>query len=97
MIFFLQCHHMLCNNCFGSNGAWLQGDRRAGPSFSEFNYESTWGQKALKATYAAIMGVRPRPIFFAPLLPCATFEPYTLIKGSQFGPSCPDPIMHLLQ
>lgn len=35
----------------------MQGDRRAGPSFSEFNYESTWGQKALKATYAAIMGV----------------------------------------
>ncbi|KAK9811987.1 hypothetical protein WJX73_006484 [Symbiochloris irregularis] len=37
-------------------GALTQGDRRAGPSFSEFNYESTWGQKALKATYAAIMG-----------------------------------------
>lgn len=34
-----------------------QGDRRAGPSFSEFNYESTWGQRALKATYAAIMMV----------------------------------------
>lgn len=36
-------------------GALTQGDRRAGPSFSDFNYESTWGQKALKATYAAIM------------------------------------------
>ncbi|KAK9819870.1 hypothetical protein WJX72_003467 [[Myrmecia] bisecta] len=39
-----------------SLGALTQGDRRAGGlSLSEFNYESTWGQKALKHTYRAIM------------------------------------------
>ena len=48
------------NSCAlsGSSCGVVQGDRRAGPSFSEFNYESTWGQKALKASYAAIMQVR---------------------------------------
>ena len=32
-----------------------QGDRKAGPSLSEFNYESIWGQSALKRTYRAIL------------------------------------------
>lgn len=39
----------------------LQGDRRAGtagPSLSEFNFESQWGQKALKHMYRAICEVR---------------------------------------
>ena len=38
----------------------LQGDRRAGtagPSLSEFNFESQWGQKALKHMYRAICEV----------------------------------------
>ncbi len=38
----------------------MQGDRRAGtagPSLSEFNFESTWGQKALKHMYRAICEV----------------------------------------
>ena len=42
----------------------LQGDRRAGtagPSLSEFNFESTWGQKALKHMYRAICEVTPSP------------------------------------
>ena len=37
-----------------------QGDRRAGtagPSLSEFNFESQWGQKALKHMYRAICEV----------------------------------------
>ena len=33
----------------------MQGDRKAGPSLSEFNYESVWGQSALKRTYRAIL------------------------------------------
>lgn len=32
-----------------------QGDRRAGPSLSAFNYESVWGQRALREMYRAIM------------------------------------------
>ena len=38
-----------------SLGALTQGDRRAGPSLAAFNYESTWGQKALRETYGAIL------------------------------------------
>ena len=37
----------------------LQGDRKAGPSLSAFNYESTWGQKALKRFYRVVLGVSP--------------------------------------
>jgi hypothetical protein len=40
-----------------SLGALTQGDRRAGHPLSEFNYESTWGQQALKSLYRAIMQV----------------------------------------
>lgn len=40
-------------------GALTQGDRRAGPSLAAFNYESTWGQRALKEMYAAILEERP--------------------------------------
>ena len=53
--------------CLRSKGStpcksWLyvQGDRRAGtagPSLSEFNFESQWGQKALKHMYRAICEV----------------------------------------
>ncbi|EFN59033.1 hypothetical protein CHLNCDRAFT_137726 [Chlorella variabilis] len=38
-----------------SLGALTQGDRRAGPSLSAFNYESVWGQRALREMYRAIM------------------------------------------
>jgi hypothetical protein len=40
----------------------VQGDRRAGaagPSLSDFNFESHWGQKALKHMYRAICEVMP--------------------------------------
>lgn len=43
-----------------SLGALTQGDRRAGtagPSLNEFNFESQWGQKALKHMYKAICEV----------------------------------------
>lgn len=35
----------------------MQGDRKAGPSLSAFNYESVWGQRALKRLFKVIMGV----------------------------------------
>ena len=35
----------------------LQGDRKAGLSLHSFNYESQWGQKALKTLYRIIVGV----------------------------------------
>jgi len=35
----------------------VQGDRKAGPSLSAFNYESVWGQRALKRMFRVIMGV----------------------------------------
>ncbi|KAA6420128.1 MAG: strawberry notch-1 [Trebouxia sp. A1-2] len=45
-----------------SLGALTQGDRRAGPSLTAFNYESRWGQVALKATYKAIMEEEGLPV-----------------------------------
>ena len=42
--------------------ACMQGDRRAGPSLAAFNYESKWGQVALKSTYRAIMEEEPLPV-----------------------------------
>lgn len=52
-------------------GALTQGDRRAGPSLAAFNYESTWGQRALKEMYAAILeerppAVQPQPCQYSP-------------------------------
>ena len=32
-----------------------QGDRKAGPLLSGFNYESVWGQHALKHMYRAVL------------------------------------------
>ena len=32
-----------------------QGDRKAGPSLSSYNYESVWGQQALKHMYRAVL------------------------------------------
>ncbi|KAG0590125.1 hypothetical protein KC19_1G074000 [Ceratodon purpureus] len=36
-------------------GALTQGDRRAGPSLSAFNYDSVYGKKALASTYKSLM------------------------------------------
>lgn len=44
-----------------SLGALTQGDRRAGPSLGSYNYESIWGQKALREMYAFILGEKPMP------------------------------------
>jgi hypothetical protein len=38
-----------------SLGALTQGDRRAGPSLSAFNYDSTYGKKALMMMYRGIL------------------------------------------
>jgi len=38
-----------------SLGALTQGDRRAGPSLSAFNYDSNYGKKALTMMYRGIM------------------------------------------
>ena len=45
-----------------SLGALTQGDRRAGPSLSAFNYESVWGQRALREMYRTIMGETHTPL-----------------------------------
>ncbi|KAK2077490.1 hypothetical protein QBZ16_004335 [Prototheca wickerhamii] len=50
-------------------GALTQGDRRAGPSLSAFNYESGQGQKALRALYeAALSGTLPDGLALPPAL-----------------------------
>ena len=53
----------------------LQGDRRAGPSLTAFNYESRWGQLALKATYRAIMEEEGLPVMPPCCRPTLTGEP----------------------
>ena len=53
----------------------VQGDRRAGPSLSAFNYESRWGQLALKATYRGIMEEEPLPVRPPCCRPSPTGEP----------------------
>jgi hypothetical protein len=42
-----------------SLGALTQGDRRAGPSLAAYNYESNWGQLALREMYAAVLEEKP--------------------------------------
>ncbi|KAK7243900.1 hypothetical protein RIF29_38713 [Crotalaria pallida] len=44
-----------------SLGALTQGDRRAGPSLSAYNYDSTYGKKALMIMYRGIMEQDPLP------------------------------------
>ncbi|KAH9315300.1 hypothetical protein KI387_023927, partial [Taxus chinensis] len=53
-------------------GALTQGDRRAGPSLSAYNYDSTYGKKALSMMYRGIMEQSDLPV-----LPpnCITEEP----------------------
>ncbi|KAK4786922.1 hypothetical protein SAY86_010755 [Trapa natans] len=43
-------------------GALTQGDRRAGPSLSAYNYDSTYGKKALMMMYRGIMELDPLPV-----------------------------------
>ncbi|KAG8046755.1 hypothetical protein GUJ93_ZPchr0008g13921 [Zizania palustris] len=45
-----------------SLGALTQGDRRAGPSLSAFNYDSTYGKKALTMMYRGILEQDGLPI-----------------------------------
>ncbi|XP_039113703.1 protein FORGETTER 1 [Dioscorea cayenensis subsp. rotundata] len=45
-----------------SLGALTQGDRRAGPSLSAFNYDSYFGKKALMMMYRGIMEQDPLPV-----------------------------------
>eukprot|EP01018_Ginkgo_biloba_P030721 Gb_10958 [translate_table: standard] len=43
-------------------GALTQGDRRAGPSLSAYNYDSAYGKKALNMMYKAIMEQSDLPV-----------------------------------
>ncbi|KAL8166544.1 hypothetical protein V2J09_008043 [Rumex salicifolius] len=45
-----------------SLGALTQGDRRAGPSLSAFNYDSTYGKKALMLMYRGVMEQEALPV-----------------------------------
>ncbi|KAF4389035.1 hypothetical protein F8388_026764 [Cannabis sativa] len=45
-----------------SLGALTQGDRRAGPSLSAYNYDSAFGKKALVMMYKGIMGQENLPV-----------------------------------
>ncbi|KAK6124556.1 hypothetical protein DH2020_041704 [Rehmannia glutinosa] len=45
-----------------SLGALTQGDRRAGPSLSAYNYDSVYGKRALMILYRGIMEQEPLPI-----------------------------------
>ncbi|MQL96809.1 hypothetical protein Taro_029494 [Colocasia esculenta] len=45
-----------------SLGALTQGDRRAGPSLSAYNYDSNFGKKALTMMYRGIMEQDPLPV-----------------------------------
>ncbi|KAI8568822.1 hypothetical protein RHMOL_Rhmol02G0230100 [Rhododendron molle] len=45
-----------------SLGALTQGDRRAGPSLSAYNYDSAYGKRALMMMYSGIMEQDPLPV-----------------------------------
>ncbi|EPS61977.1 hypothetical protein M569_12816, partial [Genlisea aurea] len=45
-----------------SLGALTQGDRRAGPSLSAYNYDSSYGKKALVMLYKGLMEQEPLPV-----------------------------------
>ncbi|CAN6455835.1 unnamed protein product [Victoria cruziana] len=51
-------------------GALTQGDRRAGPSLSAYNYDSNYGKKALNMLYKAIMEQSDLPV----MPPCCSPE-----------------------
>ncbi|XP_068654787.1 protein FORGETTER 1-like isoform X2 [Aristolochia californica] len=56
-------------------GALTQGDRRAGPSLSVYNYDSIYGKRALMIMYRGIMDQAPLPV-----IPpgCSSEKPETL-------------------
>ncbi|XP_056849732.1 protein FORGETTER 1 [Raphanus sativus] len=56
-------------------GALTQGDRRAGPSLSAYNYDSNFGKKSLMVMYRGIMEQEKLPV-----VPpgCSTDEPETI-------------------
>lgn len=45
-----------------SLGALTQGDRRAGPSLSAYNYDSAYGKRALMVMYRGLMEQEPLPV-----------------------------------
>ncbi|KAF0899526.1 hypothetical protein E2562_020008 [Oryza meyeriana var. granulata] len=59
-----------------SLGALTQGDRRAGPSLSAFNYDSTYGKKALMMMYRGILEQDGLPV-----LPLGCSEDQASLKG----------------
>ncbi|KAI3945077.1 hypothetical protein MKW98_009881 [Papaver atlanticum] len=60
-----------------SLGALTQGDRRAGPSLSAYNYDSAYGKRALMMMYKGIMEQEALPV-----LPpgCSPLKPY-MVQG----------------
>ena len=89
----LQTRVGFCNN--GQHVVWskprtrtLQGDRRAGPSLTAFNYESRWGQLALKATYKGIMQEEPLPVRPPCCCSSSTGEPPQLPLQNFLGQVC---------
>lgn len=69
-----------------SLGALTQGDRRAGPSLAAYNYESNWGQMALREMYATVLEEMP---------PLAT--PVECLPGPVVGGVAAPPMLSLLQ
>lgn len=59
-----------------SLGALTQGDRRAGPSLSAFNYDSTYGKKALMMMYRGILEQDGLPV-----LPSGCSEDQASLQG----------------
>uniref|UniRef100_A0A0D9X5G9 PHD-type domain-containing protein n=1 Tax=Leersia perrieri TaxID=77586 RepID=A0A0D9X5G9_9ORYZ len=59
-----------------SLGALTQGDRRAGPSLSAFNYDSTYGKKALTMMYRGILEQDGLPV-----LPLGCSEDQASLQG----------------
>ena len=49
------CHAAVLSAAACSCAVHAQGDRKAGPSLSSYNYESVWGQQALKHMYRAVL------------------------------------------
>ncbi len=69
----------------------LQGDRRAGPSLSAYNYESVWGQRALREMYLAIIGERRAPLALPPA--CRPGAALPLLARKAAGMYCPSALL----
>ena len=66
----------------------VQGDRRAGPSLAAFNYESRWGQLALKTTYKGIMQEESLAVLPPCCCPSPMGEPPRLSMQHFLGQVC---------